>query len=101
MSEGRNQYQSRETLARIRRLLWLEWDPIGVNDSAPSDEYDRYADTAYLMLMDERGDAETIAKYLYWVAAEYMGLGESEERADAARTIAKKLVALRAEFEKG
>jgi hypothetical protein len=100
MSHGRNKFQSREDRARVRQLLWLEWDPIGVNGATEAiDEYDSYADTAYVMLMDERANAEAIAKYLYWVAAVHMGLGESEERAETASRIAEKLVALRPEFE--
>lgn len=100
MSHGRNRYQSRDDRARVRQLLWLEWDPIGVNEaSEATDEYDRYADAAYVMLMDERANAEAIAKYLYWVAAVHMGLGESEEQAEAASMIAEKLIALRPEFE--
>jgi hypothetical protein len=100
MSHGRNKYQSREDRRRVRQLLWLEWDPIGVNQaSEATDEYDRYADAAYVMLMDQRANAEAIAEYLYWVAAVHMGLGESEERAEAAGMIAEKLVALRPEFE--
>jgi hypothetical protein len=101
MSHGRNKYQSRENCARVRRLLWFEWDPIGVKEAIPeaTDEYDRYADAAYVMLMDERANAETIAEYLYWIAAVHMGLGESEERAEVAMRIAEKLIALRPEFE--
>jgi len=100
MSHGRNKYQSREDRRCVRQLLWLEWDPIGVNQaSEATDEYDRYADAAYVMLMDQRANAEAIAEYFYWVAAVHMGLGESEERAEAASMIAEKLVALRPEFE--
>lgn len=101
MSQGRNKYQSRENRARVRQLLLLEWDPIGVKDAIPdaTDEYDRYADAAYVMLMDKRASAEAFAECLYWIAAVHMALGESEERAAAAMRIAEKLVALRPEFE--
>jgi len=62
MSHGRNKYQSRENRARVRQILLRDWDPIGIQDIAEaSDEYDRYADKAYVMLMDERATAESIA----------------------------------------
>ncbi len=75
MAEGRNKYQSRENRARVRRILLHDWDPIGIHDvPEASDEYDRYADKAYVMLMDEKATADVIAACLYYVAAEHMGL---------------------------
>ncbi|MFE0758160.1 hypothetical protein ACFW16_29645 [Inquilinus sp. NPDC058860] len=100
MSHGRNKYQSRENRARVRQILLQDWDPIGVRDIAEaSDEYDRYADRAYVMLMDERATAESIASYLYGIAVEYMGLGHSTQGKEDARSVAETLVALRPEFE--
>ncbi|HTJ64597.1 MAG TPA: hypothetical protein VL899_12370 [Alphaproteobacteria bacterium] len=85
---------------RVRRILLQDWDPIGIQDIAEaSDEYDRYADKAYVMLMDERATAEMIATYLDVIAADHMGLGYSQRRAAASRQVAEKLVALRPEFE--
>ena len=26
----------------ISEILWIDWDPIGINDLAPRDEYDDY-----------------------------------------------------------
>ena len=50
MAHGRNKCQSRENRARVRRILLQEWDPIGIRDAPEaSDEYDRYADRAYVM----------------------------------------------------
>jgi GTPase SAR1 family protein len=100
MSHGRNKYQSRENRARVRQILLRDWDPIGIQDIAEaSDEYDRYADKAYVMLMDERATAEIIAAYLYGVAAEYIGLGRSTQLEETTRGVAETLVALRPEFE--
>ncbi|MGO4128653.1 hypothetical protein AB4Z01_29965 [Inquilinus sp. YAF38] len=100
MSHGRNKYQSRENRARVRRVLLQDWDPIGVRDVAEaSDEYDRYADRAYVMLMDERATAESIASYLYGIAVEHMGLGHNTQGKEDARNVAETLVALRPEFE--
>jgi hypothetical protein len=100
MSHGRNKYQSRENRARVRQILLRDWDPIGIRDIAEaSDEYDRYADKTYVMLMDERATAENIAAYLYGVAAEYMGLERSTQLEETTRGVAEILVASRPEFE--
>lgn len=100
MSHGRNKYQSRENRARVRRILLQDWDPIGVReDGNADDEYDRYADKAYVMLMDERATVESIASYLYGIASEYMGLGHTPQLKEDARRVAGILVALRPEFE--
>jgi hypothetical protein len=101
MSHGRNKYQSRENRARVRAILWREWDPIGIRDSfeasEASDEYDRYADRAYVMLMDEHATAEAIAAYLFEVATDRMGLTDSN-LAEKSEHVAKLLVSLRPEF---
>lgn len=100
MAHGRNKYQSREHRARVRQILLHDWDPIGIQDiSEASDEYDRYADRAYVMLMDEKATAETIATYLQVIAAEHMGLGHSQQGDERSRQVAEKLIALRPEFE--
>jgi hypothetical protein len=87
--------------ARVRELFWREWDPIGVTASGfgPKDEYDRYADRAYIMLMHEGRSAQEIADYLYYIGSEHMGLGASQSGKELARAIASKLVALRPDFE--
>jgi GTPase SAR1 family protein len=100
MAHGRNKYQSRENRARVRRILLHDWDPIGIQDiPEASDEYDRYADKAYVMLMDERATADRIAAYLYEIAAEHMGLGQHQRLAEASKNVAEALVTLRPEFE--
>ena len=86
--------------ARVRQILLHDWDPIGVQDiAAASDEYDQYADRAYVMLMDERATAETIAAYLELIAAKRMALGNNQHRAETSRRVAEMLVALRPTFE--
>jgi hypothetical protein len=99
MSNGRNKYQSRDNRARVRAILLNEWDPIGVREFfGATDEYDSYADRAYVMLMDERADAAAIASYLLDVATERMGLRDPELPASS-RRVAEMLVNLRPEFE--
>ncbi len=69
MAHGRNKYQSRENRAKVREVLMQVWNPIGVqNFPEGQDEYDAYADKAYVMLMDERAPAATIASYLFDIA---------------------------------
>ena len=103
MSHGVDRYRSRRNRARVRELFWREWDPIGVNAHAPADEYDRYADKAYVMLMDEGRSAAEIAEYLYYISNEHMGMGGSKKRLkelmDLARIVADKLVALKPTFD--
>ena len=38
---------SRDLDEAIREILFSEWDPIGVNDVAPDNEYDSYVPTIY------------------------------------------------------
>lgn len=64
-----------------------------------SDEYDAYADKAYVMLMDDGATADDIAAYLYYIAAEHMGLGRQQRLADSSKAVAESLVALRPELE--
>jgi hypothetical protein len=59
---------------RIDDLLWLEWDPIGVNDIEDArGEYQSY--TPQLFSLKINGAAkETIAKCLYKIETDNMGL---------------------------
>ena len=62
-------------LSEIQRILWREWDPIGVNDFAPDDEYDSYAFHIYSMLQTPtRPSAHEITAYLNRVQTEHMGM---------------------------
>ena len=62
MAHGRNKYQSRENRALVREILLRDWDPIGVSGiPEAADEYDTYANRAYVMLMDEGATASDIA----------------------------------------
>jgi hypothetical protein len=99
MAHGRNKYQSRENRARVREILLRDWDPIGVSGiPEAADEYDTYANRAYVMLMDEGATASEIAGYLYIVATEHMGLTDHERLAEKSEQVAQLLVQLRPEF---
>jgi hypothetical protein len=100
MPHGKDKYRSRRNRARVREILWREWDPIGVNDSKEAiDEYDAYADRAYILLMDERRSAEEIADYLFDIASNYIGLGPKLSLRILSRKVANKIFGLVAEFE--
>ncbi|GLX76691.1 hypothetical protein tinsulaeT_00310 [Thalassotalea insulae] len=49
----------------IARILWEEWDPIGVNDGDNewNDEYDSYVPHTFKLAIDN-ADASKIAKHL-------------------------------------
>ena len=57
----------------IDRILWEDWDPIGVNHDAPPDEYRSYVPHIY-KLISENADVELIAKQLLDFAVMDMGL---------------------------
>jgi hypothetical protein len=99
MAHGRNKYQSRENRARVREILLRDWDPIGVYGiPGATDEYDTYADRAYVMLMDEGATVSEIAGYLHSVATEHMGLTDHGRLTDKSEQVAQLLVQLRPEF---
>ncbi|MDV3253358.1 hypothetical protein DevBK_18635 [Devosia sp. BK] len=74
----------------IKKILWEDWDPIGVREmGGPPDEYDAYAPVVLEML--EAGATETeIAQYLFWLTVEQIGLETRET------SIARALIKLRA-----
>jgi hypothetical protein len=77
-----------------------DWDPIGVAGiPEAAEEYDDYADRAYVMLMDERATADAIAAYLFEIATKHMGLPNTADLADRSDRVARRLVTLRPELE--
>jgi hypothetical protein len=73
-------YQARQVLAEVCKVLWEQWDPIGVNDTPQAlGEYDSYAGGVYSLLLRGASDAE-VAQHLRRVETENMGLrGSSKE----------------------
>ena len=57
--EGR----AREIQDRIGRILYEEWDPLGLRGVAPSDEYDSYVGGVYRLLA-VGADGEQVAEHL-------------------------------------
>ena len=73
-------------LEALKRLLWKDWDPIGVSGFGPDDEYDSYALQIFGMLQESKSEAE-IAGYLRWAAVENMGLSDAGNCAAIARKV--------------
>jgi hypothetical protein len=80
-----------DALGRLERLLWEEWDPIGVNNLPGSEtEYDSYA--SELLKKLKRGTTvEKIASHLGKAERVHMGLSESHTKN---RAVAERIVKL-------
>ncbi len=81
---------------QIDEILWNDWDPIGVNDDAPRDEYQSYT-PAIFDLKIKGADRDAIAQRLCEFEIERMGLGGDIEHC---REIAEKIVGLEVLNEK-
>lgn len=78
-------YKAREIKAKISKILWEIWDPIGVK-SIPqaSDEYDGYVNGVYILL-DENLSGPVISEHLLNIVQDQMGLTHATI-ADMAKT---------------
>ena len=65
--EPTNLYQT------IDLILWKDWDPIGINDIAPRDEYQSYTPTIFKLKTNGAGK-ETIAKTLHEIETVTIGV---------------------------
>ena len=74
----------------IDLILWRDWDPIGVNDIAPRDEYQAYTPTIYI-LKNQGANQEIITKTLYKIETETIGVIGDLERC---QKIAEKIIQL-------
>ena len=74
----------------IRQVLFNDWDPIGINDCAPKDEYDAYIGGIYRQLVSGRTEDE-LCEHLRQLEIIQM---ESPTNADHRRMVAKKLMKL-------
>jgi arylformamidase len=80
-------------LAEIKRMFFDRWDPIGINDMAPRDEYDTYAEHVWNLLRDG-AQAGAVAEYLDRMTAEHMSLPEDHKAHNA--EIAESVIAVNA-----
>ncbi|MBF0694886.1 MAG: hypothetical protein IR153_07510 [Flavobacterium sp.] len=72
-------------------ILWNDWDPIGVNDIAPRDEYQSYTPTIF-KLKTCGADRETIAKTLHEIETVTIGVAGD---IDHCRQVADKIINLK------
>ncbi len=63
---------------KIDDILWFDWDPIGVNDLAPRDEYQGYVPEIF-NLKKSGSDRYEIAKKLLQLETENMGMAGTME----------------------
>ncbi len=75
---------------KIDDILWFDWDPIGINDMAPRDEYQSYVPEIF-GLVKSNVDKNVIADRLYKLTTETMGMNGNKEHC---LTIANKIVSL-------
>lgn len=80
----------KELYQKIDEILWTDWDPIGVNDIAPRDEYQGYTPTIF-NLIKKNSDKETIAQKLFDFETQNMGLFGNIEHC---RQVAEKIINL-------
>lgn len=80
-----------ELYNRIDKILWEDWDPIGVNDNENiRDEYSSYV--PYIVKLKTDGaDIVKIANHLYQLETGSLGMNGSMERC---REIAQKIIEL-------
>jgi hypothetical protein len=69
----RSKGKYKELYQTIDEILWTDWDPIGINEVAPRDEYQSYTPTI-LNLKIKGVDSETIANKLHEIETNTIGV---------------------------
>ena len=72
----------------IDTLLWEEWDPIGVNDAAPRDEYQSYTPQLFSLAI-KGATVHEIADRFTYLEQKMMGLESNEQ---GCKELAEKIV---------
>lgn len=80
---------------KIDDILWYDWDPIGINDIAPRDEYQSYVPEIF-GLVKAKASKEEIANQLFKLETENMGMSGTLE---SCLTIADKILNARYDRE--
>lgn len=75
----------------IRQVLFSDWDPIGINDFGPGDEYDSYVGSIYRLLVSG-ADEYKIMERLYQLQTVSMGLRSGGR--EKLKSVAEKLMKL-------
>lgn len=74
----------------IDNILWNDWDPLGVNDIAPRDEYQSYVPIIFSLKING-ADKDAMTKKLDEIATKEMGLLSKIEHC---KQIAEKIISL-------
>jgi len=75
----------------IDEILWNDWDPIGINDVAPRDEYQGYTPNIFSLKING-ANKETIARKLYEIETETIGVMGNIEHC---QQVAEKIINLK------
>ena len=70
----------------IREILFKEWDPLGVSDLAPDNEYDSYIAGVYELLLSNANEG-AIADHLRQIEIARMGEVSSPENRKRVATL--------------
>ncbi len=76
---------------RIRQVLYNDWDPIGICDDGPEDEYDAYIGGIYSILAGSRSE-DALISYMSRVENDMMGL--SRQPGERLKSVARRLLEL-------
>ena len=72
--------------SRLRLILNTVWDPIGLAEDCPADEYDRYNhDITGALSGNAPPNDGDLATYLLWAETEYIGLSQNTRATDNER----------------
>ncbi|MCW8880327.1 MAG: hypothetical protein OQK04_15850 [Kangiellaceae bacterium] len=74
-------HKQKELFKRISKILWKDWDPIGVYNPEDEwdDEYDSYVPHLFRLAMEDK-DAFHIASSLNLTATQNIGLGTNKNK---------------------
>ena len=81
-----------EVQASIRKVLFYDWDPIGISDVGIDDEYDSYIAPIYRILVGGRSEDDIIKRL---VGFEHDSMGLPGRNPETLRPVARKLLELK------
>lgn len=87
------QIKNKKLYDQIDKILYKDWDPKYIQEDGPSlrDEYTEYI-PVLLQLKMSGADKETIAKKLFEIETETIGLSNYDGLIDSCREIAQKII---------
>ncbi len=86
----RSRGRYKELYQKVDEVLWNEWDPIGINNIGPRDEYQGHTPTIFTLIKNG-ADKETVAQKLFEFETLNMGLFGNIEHC---RKVANELIKL-------